>query len=129
MKNNISRTSRRRMKTMTTARRMFVINKLLRKKNVVGKVAARYVAAGFNVTVNPPLKGVYFTASKHGVRYAGIVLWQKKKVGEEIIGKAKEIADKYKVKPIIILYGSGPIIDKDIVAKAREAGIIIKRIR
>lgn len=114
---------------MTTARRMFIINKLLKKKNIVGKVAARYVAAGFSVTVNPPLKGVDFTATKHSVRYAGIILWQKKKYGEEVVVKAKEIAEKYKVKPIVILYGSGPVVDKEVILKAREEGIIVKRIR
>jgi hypothetical protein len=114
---------------MTTARRIFIINKLLKKKNVVAKVAARYVAAGYSVTVNPPLKGVDFTASKKGVRYAGIVLWEKKKYGEEIIGKAKEIAEKYRVKSLIILYGSGPRIDNELIVKAREEGIIIRRVR
>jgi hypothetical protein len=80
---------------MTTARRIFIINKLLEKKNAVAKVAARYVAAGYSATVNPPLKEVDFIASKKGTRYAGIVLWEKKRYGEEIINKAKEVAEKY----------------------------------
>ncbi len=114
---------------MTTAKRRFVINKLLSKKNVISKAATRYVAAGFSVTVNPPLKGVDFIAIKKNIKYAGIVLWKKKKYSEEVISKAKEIASKYNVKPVILLYGSGPRIDKEIVLKAKEEGIIIRRIR
>ncbi len=114
---------------MTTARQIFVSKKLMAKYGVKGRVASRYVRAGYSVTINPPLEGVDFTASKHGVRYAGIILWEKKTYGVEVVEKAHGIGEKYRVKPVIILYGSGPRLSEDTLAAAREKGIIIRRIR
>lgn len=114
---------------MTGARQIFVMKKLVKNYRHVGRVAARYVAAGYSVTVNPPLKGVDFTATKHGIRFAGIILAEKKTYGVEEIEKAKEIAEKYKVKPIIILYGAGPRLATEALEKAKEYGIIVRRIR
>lgn len=117
------------VRDMTGARQIFVMRKLITNYGYVGKVAAKYVAAGYSVTVNPPLKGVDFTASKHGIRFAGIIFAEKKTYGVEEIEKVKEIAEKYKVKPLIILYGAGPRITSEALEKAKKYGIIIKRIR
>ncbi len=105
------------------------MRKLTKRFGIKGRVAARYVAAGYSVTVNPPLEGVDFTASKHGVRYAGIIFWEKKSIGPEIIEKAHAIGEKYRVKPVIVLYGSGPKITAEALDKARELGVLVRRIR
>jgi protein involved in ribonucleotide reduction len=114
---------------MTGAKQIFLMRKLSSKYGVSGRVAARYVAAGYSVTVNPPLKDVDFVASKHGVRFAGIILSGKKLYGVEIVEKAREIGEKYRVKPLLILYGTGPRITVEALEKAREYGVIIRRIR
>ncbi len=114
---------------MTGARQIFLMKKLTKKYSIKGKVVSHYIAAGYSVTVNPPLKDVDFTASKHGVKYAGIILSNKKIYGVEMVEKAKEIGEKYKVKPVLILYGSGPKLSSEALSKAREYGVIIKRIR
>lgn len=114
---------------MTSAKRLFLMRKLREKYSVKGRVASRYIAAGFSVTINPPLTGVDFTATKHGFRYAGIILWEKKTYNTDVVEKAHSIGEKYRVKPLIILYGSGPRITREAVEKARELGVIIRRIR
>jgi hypothetical protein len=114
---------------MATARQMFVINKLSRKLGVKGRVASRYVEAGYSVRVDPPLEGVDFTASKKGVRLAGIIITGRKTVDADTIENAKKIGEEYRVKPVIILYGSGPSITPEALRKAREYGVSLRRIR
>ncbi len=114
---------------MTSARQIFLMKRLIRKYRVKGRVASRYIAAGYSVTINPPLEGVDFTASKHGVRFAGIILSDKKMYDVDIVEKAHEISEKYRVKPILILYGSGPRLSPKALEKAREYGVIVRRVR
>ena len=41
----------------------------------------------------------------------------------------KVVSKKLGLKPILILYGSGPHIDKDIIEEASRKGVLVKRIR
>jgi len=114
---------------LTTAKNRLITNILLRKGGVVNKVASRYVMAGFQVRVNPEIPGLDLIATKSGEAYGVRVIWEKKRYEGQVIEELLNASKKLGLKPILILYGSGPHIDKDIIEEASRKGVLVKRIR
>ncbi|MET1160835.1 MAG: restriction endonuclease [Thermoprotei archaeon] len=117
---------------MVTARERFIVNRLLEKGGVVNKVATRYVAAGFNVRVKPNINDIDIIAirnTKMGERYGIKVLHEKREYGVEVVNRVLETCKQHSLKPVLILYGSGPRLSEEALNRAREEGVIVKRIR
>ena len=116
---------------MTTAREAFEAKKLAQKYGVVGKVAGRYVTAGYKVDVVTTSEEApyHFTAARRGEKLA-VLVYSKTgkiplKVVEGLAGKAKEEG----LKPVLALYGAGPQVSEELLGKARELGVSIRRVR
>ncbi|OYT40460.1 MAG: hypothetical protein B6U89_02065 [Desulfurococcales archaeon ex4484_58] len=114
---------------MTTARQKFLINKFLEKKSVKYKVASRYVAAGFNVRIRSNGNGVHIIAVKNREKYGIHVLYEKKSYDLDSLNSFLEECKKLGLKPVIILYGSGPKLDQEVLSRIEEENIIVRRIR
>ncbi len=114
---------------MTTGRQIFTIKKIAKRYGLVGKVAGRYVAAGYNVTVKPPIKGVDFIASGQGRRYGGFIFSGKTTVTPDKIEEVAKIAKTYGLEPLVVLYGRGAKITAEAIEKAKELDVKIRRVR
>ena len=116
---------------MTTAREAFEAKKLAQKYGVVGKVAGRYVTAGYRVDVVTTSEEApyHFTAVRKGEKLAVLVYYKSGKVPAEVVeglaGKAKEEG----FRPVLALYGAGPKISEEVLGKARELGVSVRRVR
>jgi len=106
-----------------TWRQIYKANVLKEKYGAVGKVAARYVLAGFNVRVESNL--VYIKGSG-----TNAVLGVVSNEGEfnTVMNELDRIKDKLKVKTILVLYGNKRWRE-DLVGKARDKGLDVKFIR
>ncbi len=115
---------------MVTAKAKFISRRLREKYGVVGKVAERYISAGYSVTFNVKCNDVLFDfIAKKGEKIGVKIYNGKIKVGLEDIEKISRAAEKLGVKPVIVLYGSGPSVSEEALDKADELNISIKRIR
>ncbi len=114
---------------MTTGRQIFIIKKIVKRYGLIGKVTARYVAAGYNVTVKPPIKGVDFIASGQGKRYGGFIVAGKTSISAEKIEELSRTAKIHGLEPLVILYGRGATITAEALEKAKELGVKIRRVR
>ncbi len=114
---------------MTTAREAFEAKKLASKYGVVGKVAARYREAGYQVRVESvdPEAPIHFRAWRKGEKLAVKVYWASGRVPVEVVDKLAEAAGG--AKPVLVLYGAGPKSHGELVDKAREKGVSIRRVR
>lgn len=115
---------------MVTAREKFIAKKLVEKHGVSGKVAGRYIYAGFSVTFNVKVGDYVFDfIAKKGEKYCIKVFDGKVTVTEDDVKKAADAANKLGCKPIIILYGSGPRVDERAIDVANELGVVFRRVR
>ncbi len=116
---------------MVTAKAKFISKKLAQKYGVIGKVASRYVAAGYSVNILSEQSNSFFDiiAIKSGEKYAIKVFTNAKEIGYEELKKIVDEATKIGAKPIAVLYGSGPRISEDALSKLDELHIKIKRVR
>lgn len=116
---------------MSLARIVFLKKKLEKKYGVVGKVAGRYVEAGYTVNVGfQTAKGnIDIVAKKEGQILAIDVITGSVKVGTDVIERLKEKAATINAKPILVLYGAGPQLQEEALKKAEELGVEVKRVR
>ncbi|MCD6487868.1 MAG: hypothetical protein J7K21_01410 [Desulfurococcales archaeon] len=116
---------------MVTARARFIQKKISKKYGIVGKVAGRYIGAGYSVSFNKKVGDLTFDfiASKNRQILAIKIVSNTTLVKPGLVDQVAEAAKKISAKPVIILYGSGPSISEDALKKANEAGISIKRLR
>ena len=115
---------------MTTAREAFEAKKLEARYGVVGKVAALYRRAGFDVKVVDSSEDapVNFVAKKKGERLAVRVYKKSGKLPLEVVEElAKNAGEGFKA--ILVVYGAGPKITGEALAKAKELGVSIRRVR
>lgn len=113
---------------MVTARQAHVIKRLIERNGILGKVAARYIEAGFRVRINPGIEALDMVAVKEGLKL-GIKVLVCSKINNELLEKFKLSCEKHGFKPVIILYGSAPRLSKEDLDKLLEKGIVVKRVR
>jgi hypothetical protein len=101
----------------------YVANTLESKYGILGKVAARYVRAGFSVKVG----NVFITARKGSSGYLIAVAVNPKEARTKF-ERLKEAATKSGLTPVLVLYGKGRFT-RELVEELRSEGITIKRLR
>lgn len=113
---------------MATARQTRVIKRLVKNNGVLGRVAARYIEAGFRVKLDPGIEGLDIVAVKEGVKL-GVKVLTNPKLVEGSVEKLKSSCEKHGFKPVLVLYGSVPKLNKEVLDKLVENGVIVKRVR
>ncbi|MCE4627918.1 MAG: hypothetical protein F7C34_02050 [Desulfurococcales archaeon] len=113
---------------MTTAREAFEAKKLAQKYGIIGKVAARYREAGYDVKVEntSPDAPYHFTASKKGEKLLVKVYGRS---GEVPASEVEALASAGQAKKVLVLYGAGPKVSSALLEKAKELGVSIRRVR
>ncbi len=116
---------------MSLARIVFEKKKLEKRYGVEGRVAGHYVEAGYTVAMKFPTPDgtLSFTAKKEGTVLAVDVIHGSVKVTADVVRKLARKASAIKAKPVLVLYGSGPVLTDEALAAAREEGVSIKRMR
>jgi hypothetical protein len=113
---------------VVTEREAFEAKKLASRYGVVGKVAANYRTAGYEVKVE---------TTKEEAPY-NFIAWKKgEKLLVKVYSKSGEVPSKIlenlstagEGKKILVLYGAGPRIVRELIDKAKQFGISIKRVR
>ncbi|MCE4624690.1 MAG: hypothetical protein F7C35_02340 [Desulfurococcales archaeon] len=113
---------------MTTAREAFEAKKLAAKYGVVGKVAARYRTAGYQVVVKTTDEAApfHFTATRKGEKLLVKVFHR---VGQVPVEEVEKLAGAGEGKKVLVLYGAGPKLSGEVTNKAKEVGVSIRRVR
>ena len=116
---------------MATAREMFDARMLASKYGPVGRVAAGYRTAGFQVKVLDKTgeEPVSFIAWKKGARFAVRVVIKSESVSANTVKALIEEAKKNDARPVLVLYGRGPKIEKDALEEAKSQGVKVRRFR
>ena len=116
---------------MTLAEIVFTSKKLAEKYGVGGKVAAKYVAAGYSVKMEfPTAHGtVSFVAKKGSTVLAVDVVDGSRVVDEGVVRAIVEKAKSIRAKPVLVLYGSGPRLSEEAKKAAAELGVSVRRVR
>ncbi len=116
---------------MTTAREAFEAKKLAAKYGITGKVAGAYRTAGYQVNmVSADTQAPYnFIASKKGEHLAVKVYSKTGRVPVEVAEKLASAAAEKNARPILVLYGSGPKVTAELIDKAKQLGISVRRFR
>ncbi len=114
---------------MSLAEIRFIQKRLEEKYAEVGKIAGKYVEAGYTVSVKQTKtrRGVIDIVARKGETYAIDVY---KKTGPVPVSIIEEIAEKAKAinaKPVLALWGRGPKVTEEVLKKAGELGVKIKR--
>ena len=116
---------------MTLAEIVFTQKKLRKRYGVEGSVAGRYVEAGYSVAVGveTPAGRASFVAKKAGEILVADVINGTVKVTAEHVRSIAAKAQALRGRPVLILYGSGPILTEEAAKAAKEAGVVVKRVR
>ncbi len=116
---------------MSLARIVFMKRKLTRKFGVVGKVAGRYIEAGYSVHIGfpTPLGELDIVAKKGGTTLAITVINGSVTVDASKVEEAAKKARSINAKPVVVLYGSGPRLSDEAKKRAEEEGVVIRRVR
>ncbi len=114
---------------MSLAEIRFLQKRLEEKYAEIGKVAGKYIEAGYTVNVKKikTPKGVIDIVAKKSETYAIDVY---KKTGPVPVSIVEEITEKARTinaKPVLVLWGKGPKITQEVLKKAEELGVKIKR--
>ena len=114
---------------MATSREIYEAKMLERKYGVVGRVAGRYRTAGYTVEVRDPGEDApyNFVALKKREKIVVKVFSRQGVVPADVIDSLRESAGS--AKKVLVLYGSGPKVTAELVTRARELGVSIKRVR
>ena len=116
---------------MVTAKEAFEAKKLAAKYGVVGKVAGRYRIAGYQIEILDPSEEAIanFIAYKRGEKLIVKVYNKAGYIDTSVIEKLSHEASSRNSKGILILYGAGPKVKGELIEKAKELGISIRRVR
>lgn len=116
---------------MVTEKEAFDAKKLAAKYGVIGKVAGRYRMAGYLIDMIDTGEGaaINFLAYKRGEKLAVKVYTKSGHVEASLVEKLASNAKDRESRGVLVLYGSGPKITGELVEKARELGISIRRMR
>ncbi len=108
---------------MSGWRRTYLANTLVRKYGILGKVASRYVLAGFSVRVFKD----YILARGRGESRVVCVITNVKELSDKL-PRVKELAKKLLSKPTLVVYGKCKIPD-ELIEKVTSEGVGIKFVR
>jgi len=117
---------------MVTARARYLIERLEQKFGAVGRVAGRYIAAGFSVELMHPTRygPIHIIArGGKGKILAVEVVEQVNKVTVDQVKTFLEKAKLIKAKPILAIYSNDFKLPDDIYKFCKENGIKIKVVR
>jgi hypothetical protein len=116
---------------MTLAEIVFTSKKLAEKYGVEGKVAAKYVEAGYSVRMRFPTSHgvVSFVAKKESTLLAVDVIEGSRVIGVDTVRSIAEKAKSINAKPVLILYGSGPKLSDEAKKAVAELGVTVRRFR
>lgn len=106
------------------------IRRVVRDGGIVGKVAALYIAAGYNVKLNyeTPVGKLGFLARKRGEAIAVDVYSSIKDVSEDSLRSLVEKAKHANAKPVLVIYGSLRI-PRELAELARKFNVKLKRVK
>lgn len=115
---------------MVTGRQRFAAKRLIRKMGIAGRVAALYIYAGYNVSFNIKAGETLFdvVAKGRGGLFA-VKIVRTGVVEPGFVENVKQAADKLGGRAVIVLYGAAPSVSGEAVKKARELGVVLKRVR
>ncbi|RLG00318.1 MAG: hypothetical protein DRN49_03125 [Thaumarchaeota archaeon] len=106
-----------------TWRRIYQSNRLVEKYGVLGKVAARYLLAGYSIRI----QSNFILASKEGSNLIiGVAINDKN--AEKLITEITEASKKLSRIPVIVLYGKNKWRNETIKA-IKDHGITYKLVR
>ncbi|MCE4613214.1 MAG: hypothetical protein F7C07_05215 [Desulfurococcales archaeon] len=116
---------------MATEREVFEAKKLEAKYGVIGKAAARYRMAGYNIEVvdDKEEAAANFVATKKGEKLAVKVFYRSGKVPQDAVEKLIEYSGKASARPVLVLYGSGPKITGELLDLIRSNNVSLRRMR
>ena len=117
---------------MATPREAYEARLLASRYGPIGKVAGNYRMAGFQVKVISGSEDapINFIAWKKGEERLGVKVRIKSgPIDKSEVEALKAEAEKNNVKPILILYGRGPRISRELAEEARKMGVSLKRVR
>ena len=116
---------------MATHRELYEARMLATRYGPIGKVAGSYRTAGYEVEVIGVEEGlpVNFIATKTGERLAVKVYLKSGQVPLSVIEELKREASNSNCRPVLVLYGRGPRLTKEIIEKAKEMEVAIRRVR
>ena len=103
---------------------------LSRRYGVVGRVASKYVEAGFRVSfLSSERRDIAdFIAYKGRNRFVVKVVYSSR-LSEDTIKKLAAGAKRYSAKPVLALYGRVKPLSDAIRRIAEENGVVLKRVR
>ncbi len=102
-----------------------------KKYGVVGRIAKRYIMAGYSVEFMHPTRygSIHIVARGDGQKIAIEVFDKSSTVSMETVSRLLEKSKLIGAKPILILYSNGPRIDNEVYRYCIENGIKIRRIK
>ena len=112
---------------MTTGRLLFKSRVLETRYGLKGKVASRYLKAGYQVSIlkNHPMD-ILVTGNNH--RFIIKIVTKRTELTDNLIKSVQEYARKMNAKGIIAIYGCLRV-EKSFIEQAVSSGIELKRIR
>lgn len=101
------------------------------KYGVMGKVASRYLNAGYSVTFNHPTRYglIPVVVYGKGLRIAIEVIEKSGYIDINIVKNLIEKAKLLKAKPMLILCSDGPRLSDEIRKLCKDNGVKIRRIK
>jgi len=92
---------------VVTARQRYVVRRLKKAYGVVGKVAGRYVAAGYSVELNYPTRygPVHVVARGRGQVLAVDIVYGRGRLTADAARSILEKAKLIKARPVLAVYG------------------------
>jgi hypothetical protein len=113
---------------VATARQRYTASRLAEKYGVVGRVASRYIYAGYSVRLLHPTRhgSVHIIAKKYGSVLAIDVV-----TDNPSVDVAKSLLEKSKLlraRPVLVLYGNKLPAPQELVSFCEENNIKLKRV-
>ncbi|MEB3780435.1 MAG: hypothetical protein GSR85_09465 [Desulfurococcales archaeon] len=115
---------------MTTAKRIFESKMLSEKYGALGKVAGRYIKAGYSIR-DVDLEERSFIAVRRGEKLLVKVVWNVNKIDDSMLDELKNKAETLNAKPLLIVYGGKPRVSviRSIIDSIKARGISFRRIK
>ncbi|MCE4599308.1 MAG: hypothetical protein F7C81_03825 [Desulfurococcales archaeon] len=115
---------------MTTAKRIFESKMLSEKYGVLGKVAGRYIKAGYSIR-GVDLEERSFIAARRGEKLLVKVIWNVNKIDDSMLDELKNKAKTLNAKPLLIVYGAKPRVSaiRSIIDSIKAREISFRRIK
>jgi len=94
---------------VVTSRRRYLIKRVAKLYGIVGKVAGRYIAAGYSVEFNHPTRysPIHIIARGNGQMLAVEVVYERGKLTVETARSILEKAKLIGARPVLVVHGLG----------------------